>query len=144
MSSTILCFAASFANTSSPVAYCPVFVFFAFGSIFNISNNTSPSCFGDARLKRTPACSNTRSSLILISSSRTLLYSFKNCSSTLTPSNSMSTKTCIKGFSTSSNTRLTSRLDNKGSKHSFNCKVMSASSAAYSVIWSNGTSRMVP
>ena len=144
MSSTILCFAANFASTSSPVAYWPVFVFFAFGSIFKISNKTSPNCFGDARLKRTPACSNTRSSLILISDSNTLLYSFKNCSSTFTPSNSISTNTCINGFSTSSKTRFTSRLVNKGSKHSFNWKVISASSAAYSVIWSNGTSRIVP
>ena len=133
MSSTILCFAAIFCNTSSPVAYCPVFVFFALASNFKISNKTSPNCLGEARLNRTPACSYTRSSLSFASTSNTLLYSFKNSISTLTPSYSISTKTRTSGFSTCSNTFSTPLFLMSGAKQFFNCRVISASSAAYSV-----------
>ena len=143
MSSTIWCLWRIFCSTSSPVAYWPVLVFFCPASIFITSNNTSPSCFGEPILNFTPACLYTFSSACSISTPNTFEYSLRKGTSNPTPSYSISISTGTSGFSTCSNTRLTSFSSSSGSNAFFSCRVMSASSAAYSFTASIGASRIL-
>ena len=55
--STTGCLWRRLSSTSSEVTYCPVLVFFAFSTILNLSNSTSPTCFGEAILNVSPASS---------------------------------------------------------------------------------------
>ncbi len=88
-------------NTSSPVAYWPVLVFFALSASFNLSNKTSPNCFGEPMLNVVPA--NSKISCCTFSDS--LLNSFDMLSSVdtsrVTPSFSISANTSNKGISIS-------------------------------------------
>src|SRR4030095_13867312 len=97
ISSTILFCTANFNSTSSPVAYWPDLVFFAFGSSFSFSNSTSPNCRGEERLNRTPAWLYTLSSLCFASLSNSTEYDFRKSTSTLIPSYSMLASTFTKG-----------------------------------------------
>ena len=49
--STTGCLCRRLSSTSSEVTYWPVLVFFAFSTIFSLSNSTSPTCLGEAMLK---------------------------------------------------------------------------------------------
>ena len=101
MSSIILCFFASNESTSSDVEYCPVLVFFGFSTNFNFSNNTTPNCFGEDRLKDSPAFSKIIFSIFFISLFRSISISPKNFESKLNPSVSIFDKILINGNSTS-------------------------------------------
>ena len=101
MSSTIslLCF--SCCSTSSLVTYCPVLVFLGLSMIFILPNKISPTCFGEAMLKGSPA-----SSYIRLSSSSILLVKIfdVSCSDAVsrqTPFISISANTRTRGISMS-------------------------------------------
>ena len=127
---------------SSPVAYCPVLVFLGLSTSLSFSNRISPNCFGEAMLNSSPASLKILASRVLMSLSNFSEREFRNFSSRLMPSNSISAKTRNSGISISSNNFWVLASPNSFSKCSLSCKVISASSTAYSVCLSKGIARI--
>ena len=137
------CLASSLTSISSPVEYCLVLVCFGFSTILNFSNKISPSCRGEEILKVVPASEKIAFSVVLISFSSSPEYSFKTEASIRTPSISIDARTGMRGISMVSNKSLVPLSPSIGSKTFFSCRVTSASSAAYSLIVSRSTVRIL-
>ncbi len=118
---------------SSPVAYCPVFVFLGFFTNSIFSNKIIPNCLGEAILNSSPACSKMLFSSLLMSSVKATDNWFRKSEFRFIPSISIAVKTDTKGVSISLKSLVTLPLSNSLVKCSFNCSVISASSTAYSV-----------
>ena len=141
---TIGCLPNNEFSVSSSVWYWPVLVFLGLSDNFNCSNNIFPTCCADAMLNTFPASEKMADWTVLTWPNNWLLYSFKKSISTFTPCLSIASRTNTNGISTSISNPNNPFSTKAGFNTSYNWKVMSASSVAYSAITSNSTSFMLP
>ena len=138
------CLSRSCCRVSSLVEYCLVLVFLVVSLIFSFSKRITPSCLGELMLSvGSPAIALISSSKTKRSFISTAAYSFSATSSILTPVNSMSASTGISGISIVSKSFTSPCSFRIGSSLLRSCSVTSASSAAYSAIFSSSTRSIV-